>query len=65
MRSLSILVASFALVAPGLACLHLKGGITHDPFPGLSGTWNVEAVDNGVQVCNSESRIDQDGHYSM
>lgn len=65
MKSLPILVASLTLTVPTLACLRLKGGITQDPFPGLGGTWNVEAIDNGVQVCNGESRIDQDGHYSM
>jgi hypothetical protein len=52
---------------PTLACLRVHGGITHDPLPGLSGIYGVEAIDNGLVVCSvgMGSRIDQDGHYSL
>lgn len=64
MKFLPTIFTSLTLTVPTLACLRIKGGITHDPFPNLSGTYGVEAIDNGVQVCNGKTRIDQDGHYS-
>lgn len=65
MKFLPTIVASLTLAVPSLACLRIKGGITRNPFPNLSGIWNVEAIDNGVTVCSGGARIDQDGHYSM
>ncbi|KAH8721498.1 hypothetical protein GQ44DRAFT_761877 [Phaeosphaeriaceae sp. PMI808] len=68
MKLLATLATALAFTLPTLACLRIKGGITHDPLPGLSGIWNVEAIDNGVTVCGGKipgSWIDQDGHYSM
>lgn len=65
MKCAPVLVASLTMTVPALACLRIKGGITHDPLPGLSGIYGVEAIDNGVTVCSGGARIDQDNHYSM
>jgi hypothetical protein len=68
MKVFTTLATALVFMLPTLACLHIKGGITHDPLPGLSGIYGVEAVDNGVTVCGGDipgSWIDQDDHYSM
>lgn len=68
MKLFTALATVSSFTGPTLACLHLKGGITHDPLPGLSGIYGVEAIDNGVTVCGGSipgSWIDQDDHYSM
>ncbi|KAI9674241.1 MAG: hypothetical protein M1829_003788 [Trizodia sp. TS-e1964] len=66
MKLFTTLALALALTLPTLACLRVHGGITHDPLPGLSGEYAVEAIDNGRVVCSDSmgSRIDQDGHYS-
>lgn len=65
MKLLTTLATAVVFALPTLACLHLKGGITHDPLPGLSGIYGVEAIDNGVRVCGGRGWIDEWGHYSV
>jgi hypothetical protein len=67
MKLLTSLATTLVFTLPTLACLRVHGGITHDPLPGLSGIYGVEAIDNGLVVCSvgMGSRIDQDGHYSL
>ena len=67
MKLFTTLATTLVFTLPTLACLRVHGGITHDPLPGLSGIYGVEAIDNGLVVCSvgMGSRIDQDGHYSL
>lgn len=67
MKLFIIPIAALGFALPTLACLRVHGGITHDPLPGLSGEYGVEAIDDGVVTCSDGmgSTIDSAGNYAV
>jgi hypothetical protein len=65
LRLSTVVALTLMSLTPALACLHSTGSIVHDPL-GINSGISATVTDNGGVVCtDANSRIDQDGHYSL